>query len=143
MKYGESLAYLLTFQANLEESERKKLRRERNKVAASKCRNKRKEHVRYLMKVYFLSVSPSSMSLENHVKTVWVSFEESHLTLCQQHQWYVIFIYGGLYFFKEITELKFLDSVHEKHVQLLALRRSLKECKKPQGVYLVVKLVYH
>ena len=70
MKYGESLAYLLTFQANLEESERKKLRRERNKVAASKCRNKRKEHVRYLMKVYFLSVSPSSMSLENHVKTV-------------------------------------------------------------------------
>lgn len=34
----------------IEEGERRKLRRERNKVAASKCRNKRKEHVRYLTK---------------------------------------------------------------------------------------------
>ncbi|XP_012559063.2 jun dimerization protein 2 isoform X1 [Hydra vulgaris] len=34
----------------LEEGERKKMRRERNKVAASKCRNKRKEHIKCLMK---------------------------------------------------------------------------------------------
>ena len=70
MKYDELLAFLLNFQAKLEEGERKKLRRERNKVAASKCRNKRKEHIRYLMKVYFLSISHSSMSLESHVKAV-------------------------------------------------------------------------
>lgn len=35
----------------LQEEERRRLRRERNKVAASKCRNKRKEHIKLLMKV--------------------------------------------------------------------------------------------
>ncbi|XP_032235783.1 jun dimerization protein 2 isoform X2 [Nematostella vectensis] len=34
-----------------EEEERRKLRRERNKVAASKCRQKRKQHVRNLVQV--------------------------------------------------------------------------------------------
>lgn len=34
-----------------EEEQRRKLRRERNKVAASKCRMKRKEHVNTLRKV--------------------------------------------------------------------------------------------
>ena len=34
-----------------DEEQRRKLRRERNKVAASKCRMKRKEHVNTLRKV--------------------------------------------------------------------------------------------
>ena len=40
-----------------DEEQRRKLRRERNKVAASKCRMKRKEHVNTLRKVGVRSCS--------------------------------------------------------------------------------------
>ena len=44
--------FLFSFmQLTPDEEQRRKLRRERNKVAASKCRMKRKEHVTTLRKV--------------------------------------------------------------------------------------------
>lgn len=38
-------------QVTADEQERRRIRRERNKVAASKCRKKRKEHVKTLVEV--------------------------------------------------------------------------------------------
>ena len=49
-------------QMTAEEEERRRVRRQRNKVAASKCRIKRKNHVRSLLKVnifYFHDISKS------------------------------------------------------------------------------------
>lgn len=45
---------LLLLQLTLEEEERRRIRRERNKIAASRCRVKRKHHVRKLIKVKYL-----------------------------------------------------------------------------------------
>ena len=50
------LSFLITdahdfLQVSADELERRRIRRERNKVAASKCRKKRKEHVKTLVEV--------------------------------------------------------------------------------------------
>lgn len=42
---------LFSWQLTADEQERRRIRRERNKVAASKCRKKRKEHVKTLVEV--------------------------------------------------------------------------------------------
>ena len=56
----DSLSPLM--QLTPEEEQRRKLRRERNKVAASKCRMKRKEHVNTLRQVSFSWISDYQLS---------------------------------------------------------------------------------
>jgi len=51
------------------EEERRRLRRERNKVAASKCRNKRKEHIKSLMKESE-ELENRNSSLQNEINTL-------------------------------------------------------------------------
>ena len=50
-KKGFILLKTLSQQMTVDEQERRRIRRERNKVAASKCRRKRKEHVKTLVEV--------------------------------------------------------------------------------------------
>ena len=45
------LMRMIFLQVSADELERRRIRRERNKVAASKCRKKRKEHVKTLVEV--------------------------------------------------------------------------------------------
>eukprot|EP00794_Sanderia_malayensis_P020120 gene20120-22092_t len=52
-----------------EEEERRRVRRERNKVAASKCRNKRKEHIRHLMKESE-ELECKNSNLQNEINTL-------------------------------------------------------------------------
>lgn len=63
----DSLSPLM--QLTPEEEQRRKLRRERNKVAASKCRMKRKEHVNTLRQVSFSWISDYQLS---HILGKWL-----------------------------------------------------------------------
>ncbi|XP_065056799.1 jun dimerization protein 2-like isoform X2 [Rhopilema esculentum] len=58
----------VSFMMNKEE-ERRRVRRERNKVAASKCRNKRKEHIKHLMKESE-ELENRNSSLQNEINTL-------------------------------------------------------------------------
>lgn len=59
-------------QLSMEEEERRRIRRERNKVAASKCRMKRKHQVRSLMKVNRLTKRQSpTVSYESKFSSNW------------------------------------------------------------------------
>ncbi|XP_065056801.1 jun dimerization protein 2-like isoform X3 [Rhopilema esculentum] len=57
----------VSFMMNKEE--RRRVRRERNKVAASKCRNKRKEHIKHLMKESE-ELENRNSSLQNEINTL-------------------------------------------------------------------------
>lgn len=59
-----------------EEEQRRKLRRERNKVAASKCRMKRKEHVNTLRKVgarYIYSLERDCLVVRKYFSNIYLA----------------------------------------------------------------------
>ena len=69
----QDISDILT-QVEYEDAEKRRVRRERNKLAASKCRKKRKDHVRNLVEVKVISISLSfSLLFTDKLSTSCVS----------------------------------------------------------------------